>query len=203
MEENVDFLSGNDVIEGLYEKNTGERGAVITHPHPLYGGDMHNDVVKTITRAYRNKRYATLRFNFRGVGASQGAFDNGVGEQEDVFAAVAFLKDKGIRAIDLAGYSFGVSVNIRAIGKAFVAEHIERMVMVSPPVGFIDVNRVRPISKRIWVITGSRDQIAVLRSIEKLLAQWNPEAQLSVIEGADHFYSGYMDQLESILDTHL
>jgi len=153
MEETVSFLSNGLNISGLFEKNKGVRGAVITHPHPLYGGNMHNDVVETITRAYQNKGYATLRFNFRGVGASQGMFDNGVGEQEDVRAAIVYLKEKGIEATDLAGYSFGVSVNIRAIEKAIVAEYIQQMVMVSPPMGFIDIHNVKPIDKLIFDFT--------------------------------------------------
>jgi alpha/beta superfamily hydrolase len=203
MEKHITFLSENYQIEGLFEKNSDVRGAVITHPHPLYGGNMYNNIVEAITRIYHNKGYTTLRFNFRGVGSSQGSFDNGVGEQEDVCAAISYLRDVGINSFDLAGYSFGVSVNIKAIEKAIAVEHVKRMIMVSPPVGFIEANIVKPIDKEIWVITGSQDNIAVPVTIERVLSQWNPKAILSVIEGADHFYSGYVDQLESILGTHL
>lgn len=96
MEEKVCFRSGDFELEGLFESGHTARGVVITHPHPLYGGDMHNPVVETIRRAYRMKGVATLRFNFRGTGESEGQHDNGVGEQDDVLAALSFLMESGI-----------------------------------------------------------------------------------------------------------
>lgn len=203
MEETVHFVSGSFTLEGLLERNASDWGVVITHPHSLYGGDMYNTVVETIAWAYKSKGCTTFRFNFRGVGASQGAFDNGVGEQDDLCAAIEFLKDMGISTLDLAGYSFGVSVNIKAIEKAMVDGQITRMVMVSPPVGLIDLDRVKTIRQLGLVVSGSEDHIAPFHTIEKLIPLWNPNAQLSIIEGADHFYSGYMDQLQSILDDYL
>ena len=80
-------------LEGLLESVAGDAGVVVTHPHPQYGGDMHNNVLDAIVKAYRKNGYSTLRFNFRGVGASQGAFDNGIGEREDVRAAIAYLSE--------------------------------------------------------------------------------------------------------------
>lgn len=96
MEEKVCFRSGDFELEGLFESGHTARGVVITHPHPLYGGDMHNPVVETIRRAYRMKGVATLRFNFRGTGESEGQHDNGVGEQDEVLAALSFLMESGI-----------------------------------------------------------------------------------------------------------
>lgn len=200
MEENVTFISDDVTLEALFEKGTGDRGAVITHPHPLYGGDMYDGVVGTIAGAYRENGYSVLRFNFRGAGLSQGDFDNGIGEQEDIRAAVAYMMDRGVRAVDLAGYSFGAWVNSRAILKQLPVRH---MVMVSPPVGAIDFGDVSPIEKLHLVITGSSDDIAPAGSIEKLLSLWNPKARLEVIEGADHFFAGYSEQLRSVLNDHL
>ena len=107
MEEKISFLSDGYEIEGLLEKSSLQKGVVITHPHPLYGGDMHNNVVVAMARVYRQKGYTTLRFNFRGVGNSQGSYGDGVGEQEDVRAAISYLAGLSTLKIDLAGYSFG------------------------------------------------------------------------------------------------
>ena len=85
------FFSGEFELAGLLDMQSTDRGAVIAHPHPLYGGDMHNTVVKTVADAYGELGYATLRFNFRGVAPSLGRHDDGAGEMEDVAAAVSFL----------------------------------------------------------------------------------------------------------------
>ena len=141
-------------LEGLLENVAGDSGVVVTHPHPQYGGDMHNNVVDAIVGAYRKNGYSTLRFNFRGVGASKGAFDNGIGEQEDVRAAIAYLSELGKKNIDLAGYSFGAWVN--ALGLE-TFEQVSRMIMVSPPVGLLDFDPVASDSRIKLVIAGSRD----------------------------------------------
>lgn len=109
--EKVFFLSGGHRLEGLYTPGTDEKGVVVTHPHPLYGGDMNNPVVATVANAYRRRGYGTLRFNFRGVGLSKGHHDDGNGEQADVRAAAAWMAEKGMTCLHLAGYSFGAWVN--------------------------------------------------------------------------------------------
>jgi alpha/beta superfamily hydrolase len=114
MAEQIIFSSGAFTIEGLLDKNSETNGVIITHPHPLYGGNMHNNVVISITNTYQKMGYTTLRFNFRGVGNSQGSYGDGVGEQEDVRAAISYLTDSSINQIDLAGYSFGAWVNALA-----------------------------------------------------------------------------------------
>jgi alpha/beta superfamily hydrolase len=106
-EEKIFFESAGLKVEGLLDRLHSDRGVVITHPHPLYGGDMFNNVVEAIVQAYQEKGHSTLRFNFRGVGQSEGAYDNGIGEQENVRAALEYLSLLGTMSIDLAGYSFG------------------------------------------------------------------------------------------------
>jgi alpha/beta superfamily hydrolase len=101
MEEKITFMSDIYQIEGCLWKGSGDEGIVITHPHPLYGGDMHNPVVTTIAQAYQKKGFTVLRFNFRGAGNSQGAYADGRGEQEDVRAALVRLANFGIRHINL------------------------------------------------------------------------------------------------------
>ena len=134
METTVTFLSNGLEIEGQLAAGDHQRGVVVTHPHPLYGGNMHNNVVIAVSRAYQSRGCTTLRFNFRGVGGSQGNYDDGVGEQEDVRAAVAYLADNGMEQIDLAGYSFGAWVNALAINGGL---QVARMIMLSPPVAII------------------------------------------------------------------
>ena len=200
MEERISFLSENCQLEGLLDKSSIENGVVITHPHPLYGGDMNNFIVDLIARAYQKKSFTTLKFNFRGAGKSQGSYDDGAGEQEDVRAALSTLKQMGIKKIDLAGYSFGAWINALAINKSNV---VENMVMVSPPVGFVDFSPVNSIPSLKLVVTGSRDDIAPADRIKTMQPSWNRNAHLKVINGADHFYSGCLDELESVLSSHI
>ena len=199
MVEKIKFLSENYEIEGLFNKRDKNKGVVITHPHPLYGGDMYNLVVETIVHVYNIKGYSTLKFNFRGVGKSRGQYDNGVGEQKDVLAALSFLADMGMERIDLAGYSFGAWVNahVAILEDIFV----EDMVMVSPPVGFMDFHAISAMNVLKFVITGSRDDIAPVDAVKKMLPIWNPDARFEIIDGADHFYGGYLEQLESLLSS--
>jgi hypothetical protein len=200
MEEKISFLSDGYEIEGRFEKSSRQKGVVITHPHPLYGGDMHNNVVTAIARLYRQKGYTTLRFNFRGVGNSRGSHDNGLGEQEDVRAAVAYLAGLSIGQIDLVGYSFGAWVNALAI---INKPQLVNMVMVSPPVAFIDFDSISDLGSLRLIVTGSRDDIAPPDLIKKSYTGWNAAAQFEVINGADHFYAGYIDKLEDILTAYL
>ena len=200
MVKKITFLSEDYEIEGLFNKRDQDKGVVVTHPHPLYGGDMYNLVVETIVHVYYQKGYSTLKFNFRGVGKSQGEYDNGVGEQKDVVAAIAFLFETGIKQIDLAGYSFGAWVNAHAIREDAPVQNI---MMVSPPVGFMDFQPISAMSGLKLVIAGSRDDIAPVDIIRKTLPVWNPDARFEVIDGADHFYGGYLGQLESVLSSSI
>lgn len=187
-------------IEGLLDDSDGEKAMLVTHPHPLYGGDMHNNVVESAVLAYKQHDYTTLRFNFRGVGRSGGSYADGIGEQEDVRAALDYLHKMGKTSIDLAGYSFGAWVNALGLD-GFV--HAERMIMISPPVGFMDFSFLEDRSKIRLVITGSADDIADPAMIKEMIPRWNPELIFEIIRGADHFYSGKTGEIEAILESFL
>ena len=187
-------------IEGLLGSSPGQKAVVVTHPHPLYGGDMYNNVVEAIVKAYSEKGYTTLRINFRGVGQSDGSFDEGLGEQEDVKAALTYLQEMEKPSIDLAGYSFGAWVNARGL-KGFV--QVERMIMVSPPVNFIDFSFLDYNPKIRLVIAGSGDDIGPPGMIQKMLPNWNPDALFKIIQGADHFYWGKYGKIEEIVRNFL
>ncbi len=200
MEETVRIPVGDLTLEGRLARAAGERAAVVTHPHPLYGGDMHNHVVEALAGGYARAGFTTLRFNFRGVGRSEGTYDNGQGEMEDVRHAVALLREGGSPAIHLAGYSFGAWVNARALERM---PDIREAVMVSPPAGFMDFSFVRSDPRVRLVITGGRDEIADPALVAPLVPRWNPEAVFHVIQEADHFYSGHTEALKTLLEKHL
>jgi alpha/beta superfamily hydrolase len=198
--ETIQFNCGDLVLEGLFSEGSSERGVVVTHPHPLYGGDMYNPVVQTIAEAYSSAGYTCLQFNFRGVGRSGGQFDNGRGEQADVVAAVNCLAGRGVAAISLAGYSFGSWVNAQIRPDRVLLAH---QIMVSPPVAFIDFADVSDIPTLKYVVTGGRDEIAPPAMVRPMLAGWQPDAGIEVIPEADHFYGGCLDRLREMISAIL
>jgi alpha/beta superfamily hydrolase len=200
MEEKIAIQSEHYRLEGLFRQANSDKGLVITHPHPLYGGDMHNSVVTAMMEVYQKHDYATLRFNFRGAGNSQGTYADGLGEQEDVRAALAYLSNSGIRHLNLAGYSFGAWVNAHL---ACQDDSIEAMVMVSPPAAFMDFDAIAGLDCLNLIITGSRDEIAPPGLIHQLIPKWNSGARFEIIEGADHFYGGYLDRLQAALASKI
>jgi len=197
LEDVIYFTSGALRLAGALARTAGSRGVIIAHPHPLYGGDMDNPVVLAIQQAYFQQGFSTLRFNFRGVGASAGRFDNGVDERADVQAALTWAAGLGITDIDLAGYSFGAWVN------AGLGASCRRMVMVSPPVAFMDFGPPAAIERLNLIVTGSRDEIAPPAMIDRSRAAWNPAAAFEVIHGADHFYTGFLKTLEDKIAAHI
>ncbi|MBF0117409.1 MAG: alpha/beta hydrolase [Desulfobacterales bacterium] len=196
MEEKILFKSKSYQIEGLISKNNNKQGVVITHPHPLYGGDMYNYVVESIANTFQRKGYITLRFNFRGVGASQGNYDNGIGEQDDVLSAISCLNDMGIKPTILAGYSFGTWVNAMV---NLNNTSISQIIMVSPPVSFMNFSAIKSLPYLKLIVTGSEDDIAPSRIIQKMISIWNNKSQFEIIKGADHFYAGYLKRLEEVI----
>lgn len=196
----VSFSADGVILEGLLRRIPGTKAAVVTHPHSLYGGDMYNPVVETLCRCYAAGGFSTLRFNFRGVGASQGAFENGCGEAGDVFAAMDYLKESGIRDIQLLGYSFGARV---LAGLDDLPREVSAEIYIAPPVGFMDFSDIGFRRALRLVVAGEQDEIAPPQLIEKLLPTWNSMARLAVIKGCDHFFSSSMDNLVQIVADEL
>ncbi len=196
MIQKISFLSDGYRIEGLLESLDGDKGVVIAHPHPLYGGNMFNPVVETISRAYGEKGFTTLRFNFRGAGASQGRYDHGHGEKNDIISAVGYLKELGLSCIDLAGYSFGAWVQA---GVEAECGNESRMVMISPPMAFLDFRGIRPSPSLRLIVVGQEDEIAPVASIREWMAGMENRIHMEMIAAADHFFSGRLAELESIL----
>jgi len=199
METKVDFMSSECRLEGRLHEGDAQ-AVVITHPHSLYGGNMYNPVVETIAEVFQQQGYTTLRFNFRGVEGSQGRYDEGRGEQEDVRQAVACLQQRGFGPIELSGYSFGTWVN--ALCAAGNLSEVN-MTMVSPPTAFMDFRMVQRLPGLTLAITGSRDDIAPPDMLRRMLPLWNPGARLEVLPGADHFFIDHLETLAAALQHAL
>ncbi len=193
------FCENGIQLEGLMSIGSTGRGVVAVHPHPLYGGDMTNNVAETIVGAYQKKRHTTLRFNFRGVGASTGDYDGGIGEQADLLAAFQFLKGQGITSVDLAGYSFGAWVIAKTTDKI----PADGIIMVAPPMAMMDFDAATPMPNLKIVVTGSRDEFAPADRVKALTAAWNPAAAFVIIDGADHFFSGWEEKVAKILINYV
>jgi hypothetical protein len=175
------------------------QGVVVAHPHPLYGGDMHNPVVAAIVRAYARSGWRTLRFDFRGVAASQGVFDGGRGEVDDLLAAAEFLHRRGAARVDLAGYSFGAWVVARAPQRPC---HGQRL-LVAPPVALLDFGGIAPPAALRGIISGARDRFAPPAELAARLTEWNVAARADLLPGADHFFSGCLAHLEAAIAAKL
>jgi len=171
-------------------------GVVICHPHPLYGGDMDSGVVLAAAEACARRNIATLRFNFRGVGASTGQHDDGRGEQEDVRAALGDMRRRlpGV-AVALAGYSFGAVIATTVAQKTGVAG----LALIAPPLRITALPAPAAVLGPVAVIVGAEDQYcppAALESLREAL----PQATVTVLEGADHFFFGSLDALAEVVD---
>ncbi len=204
-ESHITFRSGDLTLEGMLARpeRSASPGAVICHPHPMYGGSMDNNVVEAIIAAMWRRGYATLRFNFRGVGASEGEYDGGEGEAADARAAVEFLAaqpdiDRG--AIALAGYSFGAAVALRAgLGESRVA----RVIAVALPVAAMDSGINSAATKPVLLVSGDRDTYSPIPALEQAQQKLGAAATLKVIAGADHFFGGYEPALTAEIDGAL
>jgi alpha/beta superfamily hydrolase len=184
-------------LEGLCEEKGGSEGALICHPHPLYGGSMDNNVVVAVRKAFRSWGVETLRFNFRGVGSSGGEYGDGEGEVDDVLAASSYLASKGKTALHLAGYSFGAWVVLKALKRGLKPASLT---LVSPPVDFLSFDGLRPPSIPCLVTVGGRDAFCSVQSLKNWIAphiESDRMLEIEVFPRCDHFYGGMEPALSS------
>jgi alpha/beta superfamily hydrolase len=190
-ETHVSFRSGDLTLEGLLANpGGGAPVAVVCHPHPLYGGSMHNNVVEAVLAAMWQVGYATLRFNFRGVGASDGEHEGGPGEVDDAVAAMTFLlAQPGVRKENAAmtGYSFGAMV---ALSAGYESAEIARIVSVALPLAMADARIPDDASKPLLLVSGDRDSYSPVAGLQALKSKIGDSARLEIIAGADHFFGG-------------
>jgi uncharacterized protein len=200
-EQQVTFKSGELTLEGLLANSGGGAPpAVVCHPHPMYGGSMYNNVVEAVLAAMWRLGHATLRFNFRGVGESEGEHDGGIGEVDDARAALAFLvAETGVAPGDAvtAGYSFGASVAMRA---GIADKAVNRIVAVALPIAMMPMESI-VTPKRILLASGDRDSYSPIAKLKELVTKLGAGAKLEVIAGADHFFAGYEDRLAEAIES--
>jgi alpha/beta superfamily hydrolase len=167
--------------------------ALVYHPHPLHGGTLDNKVVQTLARAFVQSGWRAVRFNFRGVGGSQGAWDEGRGEVDDAWAVLQAVREPA-QPLVLAGFSFGAYVASQLAARLTGADAAQRIVLVGPAVqNFV----VAPVPQDSLVIHGEADEIVSLSSV----LDWaRPHATpVTVVPGAGHFFHGQLPLLKSLV----
>jgi hypothetical protein len=189
-------------LEAIYrpESEQAERVALLLHPHPQHGGTMHNKVVFRAARALEEAGFATLRFNFRGVGQSTGAYDAGRGEAEDARIALDYLlaRQRQAREVVVAGFSFGAAVGLR-LGCADA--RVSRLIAIGTPARLSDFGFLASCAKPKLFIHGAEDEIAPLSALEGWLGTLPAENdyRLVRIAGAGHFFDRQLDDLKQAI----
>ncbi len=181
------FLSGPaGRLEAIWQPGApGKPAAVVCHPHPLYGGTMRNRVVYWLARVLEEAGVGALRFNFRGVGASEGSWTGGEGEAEDARAALAWLRARGVEELWVAGFSFGCYAGLRAGFEAGVT----RWIAVAPAVNHWDFGFARAMASPGLVVVGGEDEVVPPEAVMRW-AETVPAARLVRVPGAGHFFEG-------------
>ena len=193
----VDLFSTAGRIEALYRELQDPAGiAVICHPHPLGGGTLHNKVVFRAARGLENANIATLRFNFRGVGASAGKHEEGEGEQEDVMTAIEWAKRKhpGKKLI-VGGFSFGAWVASRV---ACELPEVDAIFLIGTPVNKYDFGYLRNCEKPMLFLHGTEDEQGDVEKLEKVVEHVR-NAESVIVTGADHFFSKQLDAVDETI----
>jgi uncharacterized protein len=170
--------------------------ALVLHPHPLGGGTMHNKVVFRAASALNDAGFVTLRINFRGVGQSTGLHDEGRGEVEDVHAALDYLTGQyPAKPLTLAGFSFGSRVGMEV---GIADERVRNLISIGTPVEKYDFSFLKACRKPILFVHGDRDEFGPADKVRALARSLPGEAhaQVRVIENADHFFEGRLDEMK-------
>ena len=171
--------------------------AILCHPHPLYGGNMDDAIVRIVEKALASQRISTLRFNFRGTGFSEGKHDDGNGEVEDLWSIYDWVADSyKPEKIIIAGYSFGAVIAAKAAPQI----KSDLVLLVAPP-----TRAIRPdffTESAVVAITGSQDDFVNNKDLASLVEK-SPNLKVTVIDGADHFFSGKQTNLYTIIESIL
>lgn len=193
-ETTVSFLSSELLLEGILATPQGAGpfpAVIVCHPHPLYGGSMDNNVVYSLCETLTQASFISLKFNFRGVGESQGEFGQGIGEQADVEAAISFvskLKEVDENRIGLAGYSAGAGF---ALPVAADDARIKALAAVSPPINMFNFDWLTGCPKPKFLISGDKDDLISPKQFLEFCGNLPEPKECETIEGADHFWWGY------------
>jgi uncharacterized protein len=174
--------------------------ALVCHPHPVFGGTMDNKVVTTVARAFNACGIPAVRFNFRGIGASAGRFDDGRGETEDAAAVAAWgAQHFGTRAVALAGFSFGAYVAMR------LAQTLppSRLIMIAPPVGRFEFTPFAAPLCPWLIVQGDADDVVDPLAVRAWAEAHQPSARLLMLAGVGHFFHGHLVELRDAIETEI
>ena len=185
-------MEGPERLAGRFWQGLGRAALAVTHPHPLYGGSMDNNVVEALVRAGQKAGMSTLRFNFRGAGASQGRHGGGVAEREDLLAALDYLAGQGLERLYVAGYSFGAWV---AATTETGARPVRGRIWIAPPVGMMPLAAEEVPHPPDLIVCGGRDEFCPPGPLSLLLDKLEPRPELVRLGGVDHFFGAFEDEL--------
>ena len=195
-------------IEGRYHhaREANAPIALMLHPHPQHGGTMNNKIVYNVYHTFARRGFCSLRFNFRGVGRSQGAFDRGEGELSDAASALDWLQSANPNATTcwIAGYSFGAWIGMQLLMRR---PEIAGFISVSPPANMYDFTFLAPCPASGIIIHGKADEVvpedSVQQLVERLAKQKTIVIDYRVVDGATHYYVDHMDALQQHIDKYL
>ncbi len=204
----VMFTGPEGRLEGRYHQSKEEHApiALILHPHPQYGGTMNHKVVFSLFHVFVNRGFSVLRFNTRGVGRSQGRFDNGMGELSDAAAALDWLQSMNADAKScwIAGYSFGAWIGMQLLMRR---PEIDCFVSVSPPANSYDFTFLAPCPSSGLIVGAEKDEVVPLADIKKLVDRLSLQKGITVesrtIKGANHFYHDALNTLAVEVDKYV
>jgi hypothetical protein len=204
----VIFPGPDGRLEGRYhpQKEKDAPIALILHPHPQYGGTMNNKVVYNLHYAFHRLGFAVMRFNFRGVGRSQGEFDQGVGELSDAAAALDHLQtlNPNARQSWVAGFSFGAWIGMQLLMRR---PEINGFVSVSPPANMYDFTFLAPCPSSGLIVNGEADRVAppgdIVKLVEKLRAQRGIEISHEVLPDAGHFFDNQLEEMTARVEAYV
>jgi len=188
-------------VEWLPDPASSDVAALVCHPHPLYGGTMHTKVVYRAAKAALAFGVPTLRFNFRGVGESDGEYADGLGERDDVRAALDYLVTRySAASVCLMGFSFGAWM-VLAVG----AHHprVDALVGLGVPSDWLDLSTLHGVTKPKLIVQGTEDVYGPRDILEAFFASLSEPKRLCWIEGADHLFSGHLDTVQSSVQQFL
>jgi len=199
----VIFNGPDGRIEGRYHHSKMPNApiALLLHPHPQHGGTMNNKIIYNLFQAFVRRGFSTLRFNFRGVGRSQGSFDRGEGELSDAASALDWLQTFNPNAAScwIAGFSFGAWIGMQLLMRR---PEIAGFISIAPPASIYDFSFLAPCPASGMIIQGNSDEVvpieAVNKLVDKLSQQRGIKIDYRVIRGANHFFN---DQLEAVISN--
>lgn len=177
---------------------------IVCHPHPLFSGNMHHKVVTTVVKALSDAGLNTLRFNFRGVGNSEGQFGHGVGEQEDLKTVLEWAQKEGFKIHVLGGFSFGAYISVQVASSDFMrAFNLKRLISIALPLQYFGGDSMSPINCSWLLVHGTSDQITPIGPLMAWSQNTQQKHQLVCFEGVEHFFHGQLIRLRQLLQDFL